>query len=153
MGNVTRLALSGLWRALIIVPIIVLTLQFILNQTIDGEAVRYSMFMSFLMLFIFAFILAAGMSGDYARNRRKLSAYVSSLILSSTIGVSGVVSFLLIIIFGAGQAKTIPSLLDDLASAPNFLFISCAMGVGTAWLFTIVSWFGDGANGTGSDHA
>ena len=141
MGNVSKFAFSLIWRAIFIVPIVSALFLFVLNQKIESEELHNIAFVSAITLTVSVYIGAAALAGGYANSRRKFTAYLTSLLMSSLVGISGVVCFLLIIIVAAGQIQSIPSLIKELLAIPQFILVSSGIGVGTAWIFTIATWF------------
>ena len=145
MGKISKFAFSAFWRAMFIVPFVAALFLFILNQRIESEELHNIAIILAIALNVFIFIGAAGSAGDYAKSRRKFTAYLTSVLMSSVVGISGVLSFFLIIVVSAGQTQSIPSIFEDFSANSQFIIASSAVGIGVAWFFTIATWLENSA--------
>ena len=141
MGKVTKFAFSAFWRAILIVPIVAALFLFAFNQKIENEDLRTIASMLAITLSIIVLIGAAGAAGDYPKSKQSFFAYMISLFFSSLVGISGVLTFFLIIVLSAGQLQSIPSIIDEFSADPSFILISGSVGIGYAWFMTIATWF------------
>lgn len=141
MGKVTKFAFLAFWRAILIVPIVAALFLFVFNQKIENEDLRMIASILAITLSMIVLIGAAGVAGDYPKSRQSFFAYLISLFFSSLVGISGVLTFFLIIVLSAGQRQSILSIIDEFSADPSFILISSSIGIGVAWFMTIATWF------------